>query len=158
MPALRYFSGRLWASWVYRNRIQTILYDGSSILTQVGPELDDISRTRGYSDSYAFMVEKDLLHNWLAETIDNAPSPLMWARAHSIIGEQTRIKNLVGALQQALNCQEEGFKFLCQELGSHAQPLKSHAEKLLRPWGQIMDSQWAATENPVKILPKGWTS
>jgi hypothetical protein len=123
---LRHFCGQLWSAWVTREGVRIIQQDGSE--TFGAPPGDshflESARSLGYGDDvYWHMVEHDLLHAYLAERLDGAPSAALWGQAHDanfwrrkLTGAEKdrsdRDEFRVGAVQAALNGIAWGFERL----------------------------------------------
>lgn len=158
MQALRQYwsDSGLWHIWVYRDHVHTILYDGSE--TKGYPlDTDKFKEdafkagyvTDGEPDVYWYMVEHDILHSWMAEAIDSAPSASIWNQAHNPKAYLQKANEVIWrdekrvyAMQTVLNGDSStwGVDYLKeQDIDPH---LIGHASRMLRSDGR-MTSKWA---------------
>jgi hypothetical protein len=163
VTALAFFSGRYWAAWIYPDHIHTILYDGSET-RGYPPDTEAFrqsARDLGYGeDTYWHMVEHDLLHSWLAEQCDIAPSAALWNQAHDLDAWRKtmpacveRDELRVGALQAAMNGLEWGKDRLLEAGLTASSPIIATA--LFRH--PSMTKAWAEEGRPFpRPLPVGW--
>lgn len=109
---LRFFSGRLWAAWVYPSHVLTVLADGRMVrgTPPDSREFLESSVDLGYGeDVYWHMMEHDLLHSILSERLWNRVSVSLSAQASDRLAHERPMglkakmeEEIVGAMQGAL--------------------------------------------------------
>lgn len=163
--ALSYFAGSFWAAWVFEDRVNVRLYDGSSVSVSI-PDTDyfrKLTYNLGYGeDRYWCVTEYILLHCMLAETLDNTPSALLWNKAYrrtsKSVPECVEQENKrVLAVQAAFNNKDDVSLDKCREVGISKHIVNSLFRQLRRNCGP-MTSEWSKTSlsNLNPILPRNW--
>jgi hypothetical protein len=169
---------------VYRDHVRTVFYDGSETrgyppdteafresAAKLGYFLPTFDRglkkgaspirtgTSDVIDTYWHMVEHDILHTYVAQALDNAPSAALWNQAHDqnaykkkppqcVVDEEWRL----GAIQATLNGVRWGIERL-KELNVDYDIVLNANASLRNP---EMSSAWARTAKPICVLPLGW--
>jgi hypothetical protein len=105
---LRYYAGPNYACWVYPFGPAVIMPDGGQVfhgyldhLDQPDPRIEAEARGLGYlrgnvdlldrpGDGYHFVVERSLLHAWLANRLHGRPSLWLWTQTRYVSDVQMR--------------------------------------------------------------------